>query len=177
MRPNPFFPLFAGGKRKAEGILSVMNRAFPNSDLFATLPLAIALNAVGLGSEDYKFEDPEREKLSELAANAGTFDRMTVGPVNESLDRRGVPLTPGASAAIQADIKYTRGLPEQRTAEHFNQQADNQDKIAVQFLMSDEPEGWAMHKVMAGGFRLRAGLSERIQMLKQKMQSFAGPSS
>lgn len=127
--------------------------------LLVALPLAIVKETFA-PVESPSFECENRAKLHDHCTNAGWFDRMTIPPVNNELNRRGISLTKESLKAIRKDIEHTNQMsftdPVHKKIEDYHEASRKQGKIAKTFTEAGEHEGALMHNVISNVFSLKA---------------------
>ncbi|AUH70777.1 Uncharacterised protein [Legionella sainthelensi] len=161
-----FVPVLVGGAAVASGGAYAVHKKyeFENPSLLLALPFSIVRNQISPVQHPKEFTCPHRQELHEHCTKAGSFDQMTVPPVNTVLHKKGIPLSKDALYAIKDDIDHSTSLKSDATAhekiQHYKQQSANQRRIGDAFMKSQEPEGAFMHHVLSGFFAAKATISQ-----------------
>lgn len=145
---------FGVGALKANQWVNDRQLNFHHPAYLFTLPYSIVSDPVTKLSTTHQFKDPLRALLNEKCANASWFDRMTIPPVNATLDRDKVPLTKDAFNALLRDMESTMKPidSEEALKLHMKGIVLRQGEIAEAFHKSDEDEGYVLHSVVKGVF-------------------------
>lgn len=143
--------------------------------LLVILPAAIVADnaktgfqtALGIPSTPPEFECPNRAKLHEKCADASLFDKLTIPPVNKTLNQRGTALTKDSYRAIKKDIYHSTTMdfmkdPVHKKIADYHQQTESQRDISKSFTEAGEHEGALMHKVLANAFNVKAQVYEHF---------------
>ena len=133
-----------------------------NPHLLVILPASIVIGNLIPSSAPAALKDHYRKELDKQCTDAVLFDQLTIVPVNNELDKRGIQLTKESFNAIKADIDHSKQMsmmdPVYKKIFDYQQQPYLQKSIAISFAHAGEHEGALLHKGLAASFQLRASL-------------------